>query len=275
MTDHAARRGVINVEGTARNIEVMIASGFDDFEQAYLLLARKYRARGYEDVGSKLFRFTPFHVLPGTITVIARDRDQVVATLSMVPDTCLLGLPMESVYPEDLARFRAEGRRLGEVTCLADEGLGHREFLGVFQAMIRLVQQYHVRIGGDTWVITVNPRHTSFYQKVMGALPFGVRKAHPSVANAPAEALYTDQSVMRTKAPRTYDRIFGVSLPMSVLSPLPRPLDHATFFGEHSSAADSQTIRRIEAAVEQIEAAPRWWSTTIRESPIFPLRPAA
>ncbi len=107
-----AKRGKnsITVESNGQDVEVRIASGRDDFAQAFGLLAEKYQARGYDEPGSKLFRFTPYHVLPGTIAVVARAGDRVIATLSLVPDTSLLGLPLESTYPEEVARLRAEGQ---------------------------------------------------------------------------------------------------------------------------------------------------------------------
>jgi hypothetical protein len=45
------------------------------------------------------------------------------------------------------------------VISLAEDGLSRRESLRVFMALIRVMFQYHVAQGGDTWVITVNPRH--------------------------------------------------------------------------------------------------------------------
>ena len=235
----------IEVEGAGRTFEVKIASGSDEFEQAFLLLAQKYQAKGYEDAGAKLFRFTPFHVLPETITVVARDGARVVATLSMVPDTALLGLPMESIYPEEVARLRREGRRLAEVTSLADDGLGHREFLAVFEAMIRLVQQYHLRIGGDTWLVTVNPRHAAFYRKVMGAVAL---RRSPDLSrrsrDAPAEAYLIDLPDDEGERPEDVrPDLRRPPLPESVLTPPARPADHVDFFGEHSTAADRRTIR--------------------------------
>ncbi len=251
MTDIAARRSWIEVEGIGRTFEVTIASGCDEYEQAFLLLAEKYRARGYEASGVKLFRFTPFHVLPETITVVAKHGGRVVATLSMVPDSDLLGLPLEAIYPEEVARLRGEGRKIAEVTSLADDGLGHREFLKVFRAMIRLVQQYHVRNGGDTWVITVNPRHAAFYRKVMGGVPLAGLRAYPSVGGAPAEAQMTDLATMAERAPEMFERIFGESLSEETLTPADRPDDHVEFFGQHSTAADLRTIRAVAEAVER------------------------
>ena len=69
MMGQPAHRGWVEVAGSGRDFRVGIASGPDDFEQAFLLLAENYQARGYEQAGTELFRFTPFHVLPDTIDV--------------------------------------------------------------------------------------------------------------------------------------------------------------------------------------------------------------
>ena len=261
--DQSAHRCGIEVGGNGRSFEVRIASSPDEYERAFLLLAEKYRAKGYEQAGAKLFRFTPFHVLPETITVVALDGGRVAATLSMVPDTSLLGLPMESIYPEEVARLRREGRRLAEVTSLAEEGLEPREFLRVFEAMIRLVQQYHIRIGGDSWVLTVNPRHGAYYRKVMGAVPVGDRRSYPSANGAPAEAYLCDLGLMKSNVPAKFGRIFGEPLPAAILTPSARPVDHVDFFGEHSTAADRRTIREIAGAVEGSGCPPRWFEAAI------------
>ena len=241
----------IEVEGVGRKFSVGIASGFDDYEQAFLLLSRKYRSRGYEPDGKKPFRFTPHHVLPETITVVARCGGEVLATLSMVPDTSLLGLPMESIFPDEIEHYRSQGRRLAEVTCLADEGLAHREFLNVFVAMIRLVQQYHLRAGGDTWVVAVNPRHGSFYRKALGAITLGSGQSYPSVQDAPAEAYLSDRELMKEHAPKMYHLVFDEPLPEAVLTPTARPADHIEFFGLHSTVADRIAIETVAWEVEK------------------------
>jgi hypothetical protein len=261
MTGLAARRIRNCVEVGGRIFEVKIASSSDEFEQAFLLLALKYQAKGYENSGAKLFRFTPFHVLPETITIVAMEGTRVAATLSMVPDTSLLGLPMESIYPEEVAGFRREGRRMAEATSLADDGLGPREFIRVFEAMIQLMKQYHLRIGGDTWLAAVNPRHSAFYRKVIGAVPFGDRRSYPSVANAPAEAYIADVPGIKERAPKMFDKLFGTPLPEPVLTPSARPADHVDYFAEHSTAADHRTIRAIAEFVESFGSPPRWWET--------------
>ena len=132
--DHRPTTVVVPISG--RSIVVGLARERVEFEQAFRLLAVNYQARGYDGPGPRPFRFTPFHVLPDTTTFVAKDVGKVVATLSLVPDTRLLGLPMESIFGPEVEALRREGRRTGEVTGLADRDLSPREFLPVFMAPI-------------------------------------------------------------------------------------------------------------------------------------------
>src|SRR5689334_1568882 len=74
------------IAGVGRQIRVKIASEREELEQAFRLLADRYKARGYESSDAGEFRFTPYHALRGTVTLVAKDGDRVVATLSLVPD---------------------------------------------------------------------------------------------------------------------------------------------------------------------------------------------
>jgi N-acyl amino acid synthase FeeM len=98
--------GSFVVLGLSRTITAKRASRRGEFERAFALLAAKYQARGYDEPSGKPFRFTPHHALPNTLTFVAKDGERVVATLSMVPDSPLLRLPMESIYGEEIARLR-------------------------------------------------------------------------------------------------------------------------------------------------------------------------
>jgi hypothetical protein len=253
-----ATPGAILVPGMSRPIEVKIASTRSEYEQAFQLLAARYQARGYEEPSAKLFRFTPYHVLPDTVTFVAKDGDEVVTTFSLVPDTTLLGLPMECIYGREVESLRREGRRIAEVTSLADRGLKTREFIRVFTALIALMKQYHVRQGGDTWVITVNPRHRSYYRKVLGYVPLGPRRTYPTVRDNPAEAFLLDVEMMMENAPAMFRTIFGEPLPDCALTAPTRPADHARYFGEQSTQTDRRMIAEITSVVEHFGSPPRW-----------------
>jgi hypothetical protein len=244
-----------------------MASDRSELESAFRLLASSYQARGYEMPSTKLFRYTPYHVLPDTITLVAKDQGRVVATLSLVPDTSLLGLPMECIYGPEIADLRQNGRRMAEATSLADRDLSAREFILVFKTFIKLVMQYHVRQGGDSWVITVNPRHRGFYLKVLGFQPLGPCRSYPLVQDHPAEAFLLDADLLRSGAPEMYQFVFGESLPDQVLEAPPWSAEQVAYFGSQSTLTNLRTIRDMALWVEHFGSPPRWLESTAQVQP--------
>jgi hypothetical protein len=246
------------VSGLTRSIVVKIASEPDEWEQAFQLVAANYRDCGYETITPKPYRFTPHHALPDTTLFVAKEADRVVATFTLVADNTLLGLPMEALYGAEVDGLRQQGRRLAEVTSLAVAELGQRDFIQVFTTMIRLMKQFHVSRGGDSWVITVNPRHRNFYCKVLGYQPLGPCKAYALVGNAPAEAYLLDRELMRTHAPNAYDLMFREWLPTDVLTGVSLPRPFIRFFWSESNQADAERIGTILRAVAAY-GSPRAW----------------
>jgi hypothetical protein len=247
----------IPVQGLSRDIRVKIASTRDEWAQAFQLVADNYQSRGYEAPGGDL-RFTSYHALPDTVTFVAKCGARVIGTFSLVPDNTLLGLPIESIYSAEIKELRPAGRHLAEVTNLALRDLSLREFHHVFVALIRLMKQYHVRQGGDTWLITVNPRHRNYYCNTLGYIPFGSRRAYPAVGNHPAEALLVDVPLMRASAAKMYGCIFAESLPKAALNTPRMPPQLVRLFGGNSSQTD---IRFVDEILRYLETAgsPRRW----------------
>jgi hypothetical protein len=236
----------------ARDLWVKIASEWSELEQAFELLAGNYRARGYEDQTDKPFRFTLFHALPDTVTLVAVDEQRVLATLTLVPDSDVLGLPMESIYGAEVAQLRQSGRRPAEAIGLADTDLTIREFVQVFKALIKLAMQYHARRGGDSWIIAVNPRHSSFYQKVLGFTPLGPQRSYPAVRNHPAEAHLLTAATMSESAPQMYQEVFGAELPEPVLTPRQWSREQVRYFGARSSQVDEHDLERLLDSIDRV-----------------------
>src|SRR5262249_15939786 len=134
--------------------------------------------------------------------------------------------------------LRRAGRRLVEVTSLADQGLNLREFIPIFIALMRLMSQYVLSQNADTWVITINPRHRVFYRRVMGFVPFGPQRAYPSVQNHPAEAYMLDLKLARANAPQMHQNLVGQPLPTEALLAQPMPTEMVRDFTNGSSHAD-------------------------------------
>jgi hypothetical protein len=248
----------VPVPGIGRDIQVKLASERQEWEEAFHLVAANYRARGYEPASSKRLRLTAYHALSDTTTFVAKHEGTVVTTFSLVADNTLLGLPMESIYGPEIATARQRGRKMAEVTSLADAGLSVREFLQVFTALIRLMKQYHVSRGGNTWVIAVNPRHRNFYCKVLGYQSLGPCKPYAVVGDAPAEAYWLDRDMMRAGNPKSYDDIFGRPVPVGSLVRKPMPADLLRRFADDSTQTDVKQVQDI-LDYERHYGSPRRW----------------
>jgi hypothetical protein len=248
----------VAVPGVAGDVRVKLASTADEWEQAFRLVADNYEQAGYQAPSDQPFRFTPYHALPDSAVFVALRDGRVVATFTLVADNTLLGLPLEALYGAEVAAMRRQGHRMGEITNLAFADLGQREFLQVFLALIRLMQQYHVSRGGTTWVLTVNPRHRAFYCKVLGTEQLGGRQAYAAVAGAPAEAYWADQPLMRKNAPRGHEQIFGTPLPAEAFHPAPLPRPLIRYFAAQSSQTDEARVNDILRAVAAT-GSPRSW----------------
>jgi hypothetical protein len=123
---------------------------------------------------------------PGELTLqVCRD-DQVIATLTICHDS-ESGLPADTLYRDELDRYRERGARLCEFTRLAvDPAHGSKEVLGtLFSHAVEVAMG-----GGATEVfIEVNPRHVGFYKRVLSFRRKGEEKVCDRV-KAPAILLH-------------------------------------------------------------------------------------
>lgn len=248
----------IPVTGISRSIEVKFASTESEWEQAFQLAASSYQARGYETPGANRLRFTPYHALPDTRTLVAKLDGQVVATFSIVLDNSLLGMPMEDVYPDEIAGLRKNGQRLLETTTLAEASLSVREFIQVFITLIKLGMQYHTSLGGDTYVIAVNPRHRNFYTKILGFVPLGPRRSYSAVQDAPAEAFWVDNALLKKNVPSMYENIFGQPLTRETLFAPRIPYSLIRRYSQQSNLCVPEEIEKILALSEQYGTMRSW-----------------
>jgi hypothetical protein len=235
----------IPVTGIKRDICVKIASTAEEWEQAFHLVSERYKDMGYVHFGAQGMHFTPYHVLPATETFVAKEGDRVVATVSLIPDNQILGLPMEEIYGEEISHLRRAGHRLSEISCLANTDFAVREFLPVFLQLCRLMLQYGESVGSDDWVISVNPRHVGFYKKFWGFEPIGPRRSYSAVEGAPAEAFFLDRDLMHEKAPKTHDVIFTEPVPEESLTPVGIPPRLARRFAAFSSRTDFDAVDNL------------------------------
>lgn len=175
-----------------------VARSRQELEGAFSLVYKEYLARGYIPKGYKSrLRVSLYNALLSTTTFIAKQKNKVVAGVTLIPDSPL-GVPMDKIYKEELDTLRKQGCRISEVSQLSiDSSLFGRSFFSMFNfnklififRLFKVVLDYALEVDKLTDLcIAVNPKQQFLY-KFIYFEQFGALKYYGSVNRAPAIAL--------------------------------------------------------------------------------------
>jgi hypothetical protein len=203
------------------DVQFKIASTREEREAAFHLVYNSYLKAGLGEANYYQMRVTPYHLTDRSEIFIATRRGEVIFTMTLIMDGPELGVPMESVYGEEVERLRRQRLWLGEVSCLADCQRHTKEFFPIFLATSRLMVQYARCRGLDALIAAVHPRHARFYHRFMDFQFFGLWKTYPTVLNNPAVALWLEFARIDRELPKQYQFFFGEKLPTTHLHPNP------------------------------------------------------
>jgi hypothetical protein len=152
----------------------VIPTPFDDFhikfavtqfqlDAANRLVEKMYQSRGYQ-----IEHIKNDHYLSKTLVV--ETAGEVVGTMAICMDG-EHGLPADENYRDKLDDLRALGRKICEPSRLAiRRNLPHRVFASMMQISYLFSHKMH---GCTDYLIEVNPKHASFYKKMLGFQEFG------------------------------------------------------------------------------------------------------
>ena len=219
ISKNSATPGVVHEGG---NGDLVIRPALDraELEGAYELVYHNYRPREYIPANPFGLRLTIFNAFPSSVTFVAVVHNQVIATVSLIPDTPI-GLPMDEIYREEVQTLRDAGRRLVEVTMLADRRLTIQRSLATVLTLMKLVFDCAaLSLKATDLCITVNPHHDKFYHEYLLFSPLGGLRAYPSVSGNPAIARRQDlervEEEFRRRRPSLLHRFFEDRTPTSL-----------------------------------------------------------
>lgn len=166
------------------------------------LIERMYATRGYQS--SEL----PVYEPPHQKTFLASEHNVPIGTLTIGTDSAE-GLLADSLFPEEVRRFRASGLRICEFTKLAMDRRASSPRL--LAALFHVAYIYAHRVKKlHHLLIEVNPRHVAYYETMLGFKVIGAER-HNTRVNAPAVLLSLDLLHAEEQI-----RIFGGRPEMSV-----------------------------------------------------------
>lgn len=205
-------------DGQIASVQFKVADSPTERRDAFGLVYEQYLKTGLSEPNAHRVRVTPYHLLPTTHVFVAYRRGDIIATMTLVGDGDL-GLPMESIYGDEVDDRRAQGLQLSEVSCLADRRSDRRDFLTVFVGLSRVLAQFARRQGYDQLLVVCHPKHSAFYRRYLGFDMIGSVAECPHVQNKPAVPLCLDFAYVDRHQPVCYRRFFGDWLPDEQLRP--------------------------------------------------------
>jgi len=175
-----------------------VARTRQELEEAFSLVYKEYLTRGYipKDYRSRL-RISLYNALPSTTTFVAKQGKNVVAAVTLIPDSSL-GLPMDKIYKKELDVLRKQNCKIAEVSQLAIDTspfvkhsfsmFNFGKLIFIFR-LFKALLDYALDIEHLTNLcIAINPKQQLLY-KFLYFEPIGGLKYYASVNKAPAVAL--------------------------------------------------------------------------------------
>ena len=163
----------------------------DETMRAWALVYHSYLMAGLIGENPLEIHTVPSAIRPESLVVIGTIRDDIGATITCYPD--LPGtLPLDTIYPMEMAALRAEGGVLTEVGLLADRRVALQRSIEAKLDLLRWVFFYGVQSGQTHRVIGVHPHHAKFYERMFGFEAFSTESTCPFVNHAPVIGLQLD-----------------------------------------------------------------------------------
>jgi hypothetical protein len=211
------------------DIELKVASSRHERQLAFELVYNSYLRAGLCESNACGMRATEYQLLPTTDVFTATLQGEVISTVSLVRNG-QLGLPMEQIFPDIISQRRADGRKIAEVSCLADRRSDPGRFFKLFCELGRLMAQLAIKQGIDELLVAVHPRHSAIYRRFMAFRPLGDRRDYPMVCGSPAVPLVLNFADAQANSPAAWQHFFGEHLPDEVLQACPLSEADAEYF---------------------------------------------
>lgn len=195
---------------TAQPFLMKVANQPSERRQAFQLCHDVYCRSGLTAGEQQGLRVMRQHLTDTTNVLIASTATEVVFTVTLVGDG-EFGLPMESLFGDEVAQMRAAGVRLAEVSCLASSIDADQKRLRfeTLVNMISLLIQSARRRGVERLLLAVHPKHAKAYERLFGCVRCSDVKSYAAVRGNPAVLCMHDFADLDIKRYPLFDKVYG------------------------------------------------------------------
>jgi len=171
---------------------------------AWQLVYQSYQRIGLIGPNPAAVHTVPHALQDRAVVICGRIRSLTVSTISGYLDLPDRGLPLDAVYPDELAELRADGRTLMEIGLFADRREHIERSIEALLELMRQVCYFGVTQGATDGVIGVHPHHAAFYIRMLGFERIGEEKNYSLVNDNPVILLRLDwyEKIRQIKPPR-------------------------------------------------------------------------
>ena len=196
------------------------ASSIEQVIEAWTLVYRSYLRSGLVQTNRWRVHTVPHAIQSHSVVICGRIQELTVSTLSAYFDQSGgIGLPVDEIYPDEVAALRDDGRRLMEIGLFADRREHIQRSVDALLELMRHVCYFGANFGATDGLIRVQPRHAAFYTRLLGFDQIGAEKPHPTVEGRSTVLLHLDG----------YGKIKGDNLPRGLRHFKSHPLDSDAF----------------------------------------------
>jgi len=181
-------------------IDYRVARSREDLENSFTLVYREYLKRGYVKESDSKLKLSIYNALPSTTTFVAMLEKEVIATTTLIPDSPL-GLPMDTLYHEELNVLRQQNKKICEISMLASNTelftsgtsmlLNSKKMMLIFYLFKVIFDYAKDMVKLDHICITINPKHSLTYDFLLFK-DLGGLKTYRNANGAPAIAKHID-----------------------------------------------------------------------------------
>lgn len=197
---------------------VQVAQSLEQVERAWRLVHDTYAGLGLINPNAHQVHVVPEAVHPAAAVITHEVENQTRATLTVMPD-CRAGLPLDCIYPTELAQLRSAGQRLVEIGLLADTSTRATQSAKVIIEMMRHAFWF-AWLHKANIVVGVHPHHVGFYCRYFGFQCFGEASTHPTVNHWPVVPLFiaVDQTLQQTNWPKGVAALVRAPMPLGAFN---------------------------------------------------------
>ena len=154
-------------EGESAWLQFRVASTLHDVLRAWRLVYESYRHIEIVRPNVHHIHTNPHAASPAAAIFFGELGGQIQTTFTAIHDSDA-GLPLDAVYPTELATLRREGRQLSEIGLFADRRESIGRCVTALLELNRLAFHYTHRSDATSIVIGVHPHHAGFYKRLFG-----------------------------------------------------------------------------------------------------------